>query len=187
MLERAERFGVADLEPEQRAAVARPGGVERLLALERDGVGNDPPAGLQRLPATAEHPRGGNAPADEHRVGRLERGKRVGRRPFDHLERGDAQAQGIGVDSSNALVLALDRYRARPRLDAEPLDRDRSAARADVPQQLAGARAQHGERDRADRPFGQLAVVVVGAVGKARMAAENERVRRRDALDRDRV
>src|SRR3546814_8348109 len=81
----------------------------------------------------------------------------------------------ISVWSSD--VGSSDRRPAlRPRLDGDgtvqrsgphPLDRDRAAAGADVPEQLAGMRGQRRQGDRPDLALGELAVVPEDVVGQA--------------------
>ena len=61
----------------------------------------------------------------------------------------------------------------RGRLRAHPFDGDRAAAGADVPEQLARARAERGDRHGAHVALGELAVGgerVVGQAGRARVA-----------------
>ena len=71
-LEASERLGVAHAQAQQRPAALGACRMQRVLALERDGVGDEPPARAQGVPTGGQQPGSGQPAADEDRVGPLE-------------------------------------------------------------------------------------------------------------------
>ena len=90
------------------------------------------------------------------------------------MQPGHAERCGVACDGCGALRVLLDGDRGAARDRAQPLDRDRPAPGADVPQCLAGQRGKARQGDGADLPLGQLAVMLEGIVrqpGQARQRA----------------
>ena len=85
---------------------------------------------------------------------------------FDDFEMRDAEARRRCGRCARRDPGALDRDGAVGGIGQHPFDRDRAGAGADVPQQLAAARRQRRERDRADLALGDLAVMLEPFVGQ---------------------
>ena len=189
-VERADRLGVGDLDPHQLAAVALRGAASMPLALQRDRVGHDPAAGPQRIPAAVEQsPAVVRPPPMKIASGPGRSSSASGALPITTSSCGTPSVRGVAARSLGAVRVALDRDRPRGRLGAQPLDRDRAAAGADVPQQRARRAAPAPRASPPGRGAWSAAPsLLVGVVGQARRRAGSSAAPGpRHAFDRDRV
>ena len=98
-------------------------------------------------------------------------------------EAGHAERGGVDGDHLQALALALEGDGLGIAGGAHPLDGDRAAAGADIPEQRAGIGRELGERRGADLALGQLAIVDEGVVGQAGDRWQQRRAGIGDAID----
>ena len=157
--------------------------IEMQFTLDGDDIGHHRAAGLECGPAVLEHARVPDAATDENGVGcglACEGGRSLAR---DHLEARCAERIGIGGDHGKAVSLALEGDGLSAARGAHPLDGDRTAACAHIPQQSVWRRAKRCERCGAYFSLGDLAIMHEGIIGEACKARENPRTRRGDAVD----
>ena len=83
---------------------------------------------------------------------------------MQHLEPRNAERFGIPADPLDPIQVVLHGYRPAAGVGAHPLDRDRSGACADVPQQLTRPRHQASQRRGAKITLGQLPVMIKNLV-----------------------
>ena len=109
--------------------------------------------------------------------------KRVGRLAGRDVEARHAELGGVDGDHLQALALALEGDGAGIAGGAHPLDGDRAAAGADVPEQRAGIGRELCEGRGADLALGELAVGEEGVVGQAGDRRQQRRAGIGDAVD----
>ena len=135
-----------------------------------------PPGGSAAQHASSS-PSAVSAAADEHRVRRRQPGQRVRARPgAPPRSPGTPSAAGVAADprrpGRRAASTATARASGSARIHSMPIA---AAARADVPEQLAGPRRERGQGQRPHLALGQLAVVSRTRRRAARAAARGSR------------
>ena len=141
------------------------------LALEGDGIGDQPAARMQRLPAALDQARVARPPPMKTASGGGRPGQRVRRLARRRCR--DAARPARWRSRRSAPRRSASRSTATPRKacdGAHPLDGDRAAAGADIPQALTRQRRERPQRYRAHLALGELAVMAEGVVGQARHA-----------------
>ena len=179
--EPAQRPRAFHPDPHQLTSVLRIRPGQHLLRLQRHPVRHQP---RPRRQARVQHARRRHPAADEHRVRRRQRAQRVRCVARHHLQLRDAQVQGVPADPLRPRRVTLDRDRAVQPVQPRPLDTDAARPRADVPQQLAGARREPGECRHPQVALGQLAVVGVHVVRDADQGQRGTRAREREDRQR---
>ena len=100
---------------------------------------------------------------------------------------GHAEALGVAGDAGGALGLGLDGDGAVGRVTQQPLDADRAAAGADVPQHFAAPWGEGRQRDGAHLAAGELAVMLEQRIRQAAGQGDDRGVRGGAQVEGDEV
>ncbi|MOA15832.1 hypothetical protein D3C78_1360140 [compost metagenome] len=155
--------------------------------MQRHCVGDQTATGFELFPAGFEHPYTGDAAADEDGVRAFQPRECLRCLATNQLQTGHAQCIAVVLDQLLATIIGFDGQGAAARMRTHPLDTDRTAAGADIPEQLAGGRGEAGEGDGAHVAFGQLAVMFEGGVRQTGQARQARCRRFGPAFDGDQV